>query len=1545
MAFMDQLILSIRLMYGLPTGSTNFHLSQNEAIQWLRSHTAEAWACFPELLATSSEFHVRFFAANGLYANVRQHWLSLSPQMRSSINDSHWRALECSVSLSGGKAAGSGEVDESAITNYEVLELKVRSRIVLAIAASAILSVSEGGIDNLLQRVASIAQSSLEPPSSSTSSIDLQRQELQRARLLSSCLSLLSECVLLIKDLGVPRKARESCKTTFESFAPVSIDLCIALLTLQGGRSPFSITDPSLSPDGTSIKPTISGEKQELSERISRWSGAASALQTAALWLPCLPISAGRGKASLLASRFGALFETSLLAISTMKLMVDSNTGKAYTDLHMVQLSGRVASAGADVLARCFGELGMGGHPISILRGALGGTRSISGSGGGGGGSNHKVFTEEQLLAPVVDPMREIAVVKTISKALVSSRSSLQTALSLGHASRAAALVSVISTLTTRSHSQDWIVQVGKGATTVATGTEQQQFPYANLYCNQRSADVNHLGQGGGGGGGGDIVPITNQPVGVGVLLGDILLLGATSLLIDVARTSLSASLSLNSIPMDERHSFFGRFYFTQLALIASTHCVPNLHYESTGRADAVIESDFRESCVKETLLECSGVMEFSIFLTLVMNTLLAPTRSIPLPLLQQQPPLASLDAVVRLHPDIRLAGFVNCLRLTGEEVSEFLRFSFDFTCCDDSTKISSIGVLVASILTTTLRPAREIHPSLSLATCRWLCSRSIKNWLARMPRQSQLVSAHTLEPFLSFAPTALYPNSRIDPQTSFAIVSTSEVVSRCFRFLLSVCENSLFAMRSQTSSTSGYSNTRASSSRDAARLIGSGKSSVVRDSSGGRIASLTLSSPQRDVGVHIMSTPEAAHANDTGTVASIDEDDEDDDDLDNNEDDDDIDQNVEDIDDDSGPLMAFLAASTAICEQSPALSQHLSPSEVIPVLADVISASAATKAPILHARSHLIRAAVSISLSSATLGGPTDNGGLPSVDHRPSSPFVDPTSPIYSSSSLMLVSNLLRRSLSSSVSASVEAVQSIIVTKNRTSPTKIDENSAVSVLSCNLALLIEALRLAEVVSGADVDDTDDSRGDTRHTSSYTPPTFPSTSSSLSSSSSSPLALSSSFTPPRLVDAINFVAESLLKPELLDISNGALSLIHSRRSAVVVICSFVTTCFCIFPNMATLNALSTSLNTAVALYQAHLYPSALSLLEEAARATQKKRSLELDPHSSSASSDGSTSILSLQIDQAFSRALSTLTETTLTAAYSKRLSSEEESVEGMFSLLLTCLRSMPLSVINKDVLIPAIRLSSEAVIACPQANVTRSVVTFFENLLLQTPPSLLHQVNDLLVLCSNEVGTAIAEMIFENGVNISSSSSSSSSSSQLSSIIQNSRSFSRGSEGSELLCALLRTPYQSESLCSGVLNAVELIANRSLLALSLQYPSGQQILQNAHVNGDSPLLSLKGYAQNSSFNLPNECTDLDETGILSLSRLERRNVVFKAFELITGSSRATSAMVSNINAGGSPQGRMGPSPRQGTQLLADVTKLCRGLLQRGALSDWNVLTR
>jgi hypothetical protein len=83
---------------------------------------------------------------------------------------------------------------------------------------------------------------------------------------------------------------------------------------------------------------------------------------------------------------------------------------------------------------------------------------------------------------------------------------------------------------------------------------------------------------------------------------------------------------------------------------------------------------------------------------------------------------------------------------------------------------------------------------------------------------------------------------------------------------------------------------------------------------------------------------------------------------------------------------------------------------------------------------------------------------------------------------------------------------------------------------------------------------------------------------------------------------------------------------------------------------------------------------------------------------------------------------------------------------------------------------------------------------------------------------------------------------------------------------------------------------------------------------------------------------------LEETGILSLSRVERRNIVFKAFELITGSSRA-SILLSNISAGGSPQGRMGPSPRHGIQLLADVTKLCRGLLQRGALKDWNVLER
>ena len=1504
MSFKEQLILSIRLMYGLPTGSTHFHLSQNEAIQWLRSQTAEAWACFPELLATSTEFHVRFFAANGLYANVRQHWLSLSPQMRSSINDSHWRALECSVSLSGGgnqeEEGGGGGGGGGIDSNVEALELKVRSRIVLAIAASAILSVNEGGIDTLLHRIASIAQSSLETPLPS-----VQLYDYKRARLLSSCLSLLSECVLLVKDLGVPRKAREACKTTFESFAPVAINLCIALLTLQGGRSPFSITDPSLAHNGTSTSPTLSGGRKALSLLVSRWSGAASALQTAALWLPCLSSSEGRGKPSLLAAKFGSLFECSLLAITTTTLMVDSSTGSAILDPQIVLLSGRVATAGADVLARSFGDVGLGSHPISILRGVLSGVRRMS-SGGGGGPSQRALA--DQLLAPVVDPAREITVVETISRAIVNSRSSLQTALSLGHASRAAALVSVISTLTTRTHSQNWIAQVGQGATAEVgmAGSEQQQFPFAALYANQCTGG--HIG------------------IGIGVLLGDVLLLGATSLLIDVARISLSATLSLNSIPMEERHSFFGRFYFAQIALIASTHCVPSLHRESTGRVDEIIERDFRESCVKETLLECSGVMDFSNFLPLVLNTLLAPSQSIPLALLQQQPPLASLDAVVRLHPDIRLAGFINCLRLSGDEVSEFIRFSYDFKNCD-SAKITTIGVLVASILTATLRPAREIHPSLSLAVCRWLCSRSIKNWLARMPRHSQIVSAHNKEPFSSFAPSALFPNDFIDPQTSFVVVSTSDIVSRCFRFLLSVCEHGLSAMRSQSASTSGYSNTRASSSRDAARLIGSGKSSVARESGGGvgggGGGALTLSSPQRDGILPIMNTPEAPNQQqDSSTVNSIDEDDEDEDNLDDDDDDDDQGQNEEDQDDDSGPLTAFVAASTAICEISPALSQHLSPSEVIPVLADCIAASASTKAPLLHAQSHLVRAAVSISLSSVSFGG-TAAEGSGGVDHRPPSPSLEQTTvPAYSSSSLMLVSSLLHRALSSSVSAAVEAVQSIVTAKTRSQPnlstrgsspsSKIDENSAVATLSCNLALLIEALRLAEVVSGADFDDADDSRVDSRH-SSFSP---------ISSSSSSP--------PPRLVDAINFVAEALLKPELLNISGGALSLIHSRRSAVVVVCSFATTCYRVFPNMATLNALSTSLNAAVALYQAHLYPSALSLLEEAARATQKRRAIESpDP-----------SITSLQIDETFSRALSTLTETTLTAARNMRLSSEEESVDGLFSLYLTCLRSLPLSVVNKDVLAPAFQLSAEAVKSCPQASVSRSVVSFFEQLHLLCPPHLLPQVSELIVICSQELGTAVAEMIFESGLNNDSSSPSSSSSSStttpFSSIAQSNRRFSRGSEGSELLCALLRANPQlsSESLCSGVLNAVELIANRSLHALSIQFPSALMVLQSAEANGAAPVLALINGGEK----------DMEETGLLSLSRVERRNVVFKAFELITGSSRA-SAMLSNVNAGGSPQGRMGPSPRQGIQLLADVTKLCRGLLQRGALSDWNVLTR
>jgi hypothetical protein len=284
-----------------------------------------------------------------------------------------------------------------------------------------------------------------------------------------------------------------------------------------------------------------------------------------------------------------------------------------------------------------------------------------------------------------------------------------------------------------------------------------------------------------------------------------------------------------------------------------------------------------------------------------------------------------------------------------------------------------------------------------------------------------------------------------------------------------------------------------------------------------------------------------------------------------------------------------------------------------------------------------------------------------------------------------------------------------------------------------------------------------------------------------------------------------------------------------------------------------------------------------------------------------------------------------------------RLSSEEESVDGLFSLYLTCLRSLPLSVVNKDVLAPAFQLSAEAVKSCPQASVSRSVVSFFEQLHLLCPPHLLPQVSELIVICSQELGTAVAEMIFESGVNNnndSSSPSSATATTPFSSIVQSNRRFSRGSEGSELLCALLRANPQlsSESLCSGVLNAVELIANRSLHALSMQFPSALMVLQSAQASGAAPVLALINGGEK----------DVEETGLLSLSRAERRNVVFKAFELITGSSRA-SAMLSNVNAGGSPQGRMGPSPRQGMQLLADVTKLCRGLLQRGALSDWNAL--
>lgn len=208
-------------MYGLTPGPPE---AQQEAIRWLLGFEGSAAALAVQpLLLSSSVQQVRFYAANGLYTQVRSNWHLVGPEQCVQVTDNMWSAL----------ATGPTDMD-------------AKRRLCLALAAAAVQS--PGGVPALVARAAQLYSAALSAADDFVS-----------VRLYLVCELL--RCVAEMNDeLQLPGRVREALThdtrqalpqvltllqmITAVSTSPVSVDAVVC--ALSAGASPAQAGCPAL---------------------------------------------------------------------------------------------------------------------------------------------------------------------------------------------------------------------------------------------------------------------------------------------------------------------------------------------------------------------------------------------------------------------------------------------------------------------------------------------------------------------------------------------------------------------------------------------------------------------------------------------------------------------------------------------------------------------------------------------------------------------------------------------------------------------------------------------------------------------------------------------------------------------------------------------------------------------------------------------------------------------------------------------------------------------------------------------------------------------------------------------------------------------------------------------------------------------------------------------------------------------------------------------------------------------------------------------------
>ena len=728
---------AIQVMYGSsPTSPTSVSpQAQNAAIQWLSvfNESSISWYIYPQLLR-STYSSVRFYAANGLYSKIRSNWHILDQEQRNHIEDELWATLDTIT-----------ETDKP-----------VLSRIVLALSTVSLLSAKEGHVDNFIQRIITTVQELLEQEeddhnpipsstshSSSTSSHIASSSvrisaKLTRNIMLQLCISLLKELEILYKDLqkSLTDETRNAAKISIINATPTVLDLCGALLS--DNLSPFGVSKAAETASTVDDPNNISGKPAIILQ------GTETALACAAGWVYYLEINRTDNEQTnaiprivYIAQHHMPILQSSVEALTTVPHGVIANSAVEFLQIAF-QPSEIASSLQYDNDGDEAGDSLVGGFKLPIAP------------------------TEESD-----------EVLTELIKTLVSSAPYLQNCIEACRWSVAGAYGRLLASLA--ENEAAWIT--GRGASLpLPDDISVSHFPYVGAAVDPDS----------------DGSTIGGEPIGLGVLVGDLALQCAAIPDLRSAEGVLQGFQYIAYLDMESRHPFFQHILYRQLAIIIVSQCIDARSTFPSPADDEIPNLDdneelqryrweypenwkeYRRSYSTDALSDCVNALGSDILP--LLSGLLEPETSETL----QQIPLPS--HITKVSLDTRLEGLFNCLSYMGKDILERME--------DEDTLDGSAGEYLASLFMFGVgRSAKELHPSLGVTICRFIDA--YRSWLHSLSNQ-QPVRYSMDGPFHSLSISGegnTTTNSTSPIATSIGFLPSQELFESIFGFLISGLE------------------------------------------------------------------------------------------------------------------------------------------------------------------------------------------------------------------------------------------------------------------------------------------------------------------------------------------------------------------------------------------------------------------------------------------------------------------------------------------------------------------------------------------------------------------------------------------------------------------------------------------------------------------------------------------------------------------------------------------------------------------------------------